>query len=220
MADTAATIIAEARALLNDPSGALYKDAPMLTLAAKVYRELQTKIAAMGAGSNREITSSPVAVVAGTVALSSGAGLPADLLLPVQIWERPSGSGSSVLWEPMTELYWEPNIVIGPYLTYWTWREEEIKFPGATTDREVKIRYKKALTAITATTTPIAILNATTWLGQRLAAVAALTLGNNPTRAAALQGDLGDLWSDFKTTLVRQKQGTPVRRKRSRYRVY
>jgi hypothetical protein len=217
MAVTAATSIADARALLNDPSGAIYKDAPMIKLCNKVYKELQVKMDALGAGVTKEI-SAVTNVLTGVTSLSDGAGLPADMISPLSLAERLKGSGSSVFWDPMDELDWEPELIVGQTLRFWAWREEEIKFLGATTDREVKIRYNKGLTPITATTSPILILDSDAWLAQRLAAVAALVLGSNPTRASALMADLTTIWDDFKSVIVRRKQGRPVRRRRTRYR--
>jgi hypothetical protein len=216
MALTFATPLAEARAMLNDLDGAIYTDALMIKLGAKVYRELQTKLAKMGIGAVKEI-SSAVDVAAGTVVLSDGAGLPSDILYPIELKERADGA---IVWPTesnMSERDWEPNIPLIAELQYWAWREEQIKFPGATTAREVLIRYAKSLGTITLTTSNILVLNCETWFAQRLASIAALAL-SNPTRATALAIDLTTTWNDFATTLVRRKQSIPVRRRRTRYR--
>lgn len=215
MAVLASAILLEARGLLNDSSGAIYPDSPMLILLNKVHKELQTKLSARGIGTSKEI-SATITVAAGTVALGDGSGLPTNLLYPLELKERPSGSTD--IFRDMTETVWEPSVVIGPYLTYWNWREEEIKFPGATTDREVQIRFVKSLGSITTTSSPIVILNSEQWLSQRLAATAALVIGQNATRAKALNDDLKELWNDLIATMVKRKQAIPVRRKRTRYR--
>lgn len=219
MAEIIKTAIDEAReALLNDPTGAIYKDSKMVPIARKVYRELQTKVSALGVGAVKEI-STVVSVLAGTVRLGDGEGLPVDLLYPVKLGER--AAGSSDVFRAMAEEDWEPDITLGTFLTFWVWREDEIKFPGSTTDREVQIRYIRSLGSIDSILSPILITGATGWIAQRIAAIASLTIGANGSRSTALMDDLnreGGLWDDLKITLVKRKQGIPVRRRRTRYR--
>lgn len=211
----ASTILTEARGLLNDPSGAIYPDTPMFTLANKVYRELQTKLSSYGISTTKEV-SAAISVPLGVTRLGDGALLPADLLYPKELKERAVGE---VYWHDMEEKEWEPDAVQGTYLIYWTWREDEIKFLGSTSIREVLIKYVKTLGTITSGTSPILILGCETWLSQRLATVAAMTVGANPTRAQALAGDLEGIWDDFIGGVLRRKQTIPVRRRRTRYRV-
>lgn len=219
MAITFATPLGEARALLNDVTGAIYQDAPMIPLGNKVYKELQTKLAALSISTSKEVTSPVIDVPALTFKLGDGALLPSDLIYPIQLYERADGSATLLDFRPMREEDWEPNEQPQSTLDVWAWREEEIKFRGATVIREVQIRYVKSLGSITATTSPIAILNSDQWLAQRLAAIAALVIGQNPSRASALNDDLVGIWDDLKATLVKRRQGIPVRRRRTRYRV-
>jgi len=218
MAVTFATPLSEARALLNDVTGAIYQDAPMITLGNKVYKELQTKLSANGISTNKEL-STVIDVPALTLKLSDGALLPTDLLYPIHLEERDDGSTSLEDFIDMDEREWEPDLVKTEILRYWTWREEEIKFVGSTVAREVRIKYVKSLGSITATTSPLAILNSEQWLAQRLAAVASLVLGSNSSRAQALNDDLVTIWDDLRATLVKRRQAIPVRRRRTRYRV-
>lgn len=185
---------------------------PVMNLA---YKQLQTKLSSMGISVTKEIFPA-VTVVAGTIALSEGAGLPVDILYPTEIKERASGATTPYL--DMDEQDWEPDIIIGPELNFWTWREEEIKFPGATSDRQILIKGVKSAGSITGANSVISILNCDAWLAQRTASMAALTIGSNPTRAKALADDLVALWDDFKQGLVKRKQSIPVRRRRTRYR--
>lgn len=218
MSYAVSVVIAEARVLLNDPTGAIYQDTPMLGVVKKVYRELQTRLRAYGISSTKEV-SATVPVVAGTVALSEGGGLPTDMIAPIWVGERPQGSASTVQFEEMDEGEFEPEQTLDTNLRFWEWREDEIKFLGASTNREVKIRYFKSLSPITTTASTIAIIDSESWMAQRAASVASLVLGSNPTRAASLQSDLTDIWDDFIAGAVRRKQAIPVRRRRTRYRV-
>lgn len=219
MALLASTVLTSARILLNDPSGAIYPDAAMYPLLNKAYRELQVKLTTFGISTTKEIFT-VVAVNVGTTSLSDGAGLPTDLIYPIELFER--AKNSTEFWKLMQETNFEPNeVTLSTFLNFWTWREDEIKFIGALTDRDVKIRGIKSLGSITSGTSPILILDSDLWIAQRAAAIAALTIGANPTRAQALQADLdrpGGVWDDLKIILVRRKQNLPVRRMRTRYR--
>lgn len=217
MAITAQTPLTEAKSLLNDPNGSIYTDTSMLPLLQKAYAELQTKLMLNGMPVLKE-KATAIAVNAGTVALGDGAGLPSDFIYPIELKERVAGAGATTLYEDMVELEWEPNTPQSTKLVYWNWREEEIKFLGATTNREVLVKYMKGLTRITATTTPISVNNATTFLAARCAAISALVLGSNPSRAEALNADAGMALQDLLGILVRRQQGIPIRRRVNRYR--
>lgn len=215
MALLASSILVEARGLLNDPTGAIYPDAPMLVLANKVYKELQTKLSADGVGVVKEISAIVVLPTPQTV-LSDGAGLPADLLYPLEVQERGVGAENFV---GMSESEWEPDYVPSQTLNYWSWREDELKFPGATQNRDLKIKYVKSLGSIIEANSPILILNSQTWLAQRLAAVASVVIGSNPSRASLLSSDLVTIWDDLIATMIKRQQSIPVRRRRTRFRV-
>ena len=217
MAVTAADALTECKFLLNDPSGNIYPDDRLLPLMQKAYRELQTKLLLNGLSVVKEYTTgTPIPVPAGTILLGDGTGLPTDLVYPIELWERPAGS--TQLFEEMTERAWEPEIRPGSTLIYWDWREEEIKFVGATTNREVRIKFMKGLARITSAASPITVNNATTWLAARTAAIAAFVLGSNPTRAEGLNGDAGQALKDLLRYLVKRQQGLPVRRRVNAYR--
>jgi hypothetical protein len=213
------TILQEARYLLNDGTGAIFQDPPMLGLGNKVYRELQTKCAALGLPTTKEVSSPAIDVAIGVNFLGDGAGLPSDLLYPIRLWERADGQTSDEDYVDMWEENWEPNARPSQTLHVWAWREEQIKFVGATSAREVKMRYMKGLPPLVATNSPIYIINCETWFAQRLAAIASLVIGHNPTRASILNDDLIPIWDDLRATLVKRMQITPVRRRRTRYRV-
>lgn len=215
MAILASEPLIEAKVLLNDPNGTIYVDSQLIPLLQKAYRELQTKMMLNGLPVLKEATT-PQVVAAGTDKLGDGSGLPTDFVYPIELAERTPGSNEFFI--PMTETQWELDEAPVPFLRYWNWREEEIKFLGATADREVRIRYMKGLTRITDSNTPIGINNAVSFLASRTAAIAALVLGSNPTRAEAINGDASVALDDLIGILVKREQGIGVRRRVNRYR--
>jgi hypothetical protein len=202
-------------ALLNDPNGAIYPDTPMFACMNKAYKELQVKLSALGVSPTKKRFDS-IHIPAGTTSISEGALLPDTLLYPTFLRERVWGSTNR--YSDMDEQNWNPDVEIGPLLTFWTWQEDKILFPGCTGDVDLVIDGVQSVGSITAGNSTIIIKDCETWLAQRTAAIAALTVGSNPTRAQALNSDLVNIWDDFKSTLVRRKQSIPVRRKRTRYR--
>jgi hypothetical protein len=212
----ASDVLIEARGMLNDPSGAIYVTAPMLTLMNKVYRELQTKVSSYGVSTTKEI-STTVPVFAGNTHLGDGSGLPNFFLYPILLQERRYLSSDQFI--DMDEMEFEPANIPSTRLQYWSWREDELKFPaGCSVDMEILIRYVQSFNTISGINSPILILNSQQWMAQRLASVASLVLGSNPSRADALNKDLVEIWDDLRITMVRRKQSIPVRRRRTRYR--
>lgn len=217
MALLASTVLVETKGLLNDLGGAIYADTAMWPLMNKAYRELQNKLTAYGIGTTKEVNSNPITITAGTTSMVDGGTLPADLILPKEVKER--RAGSTDLYVDLTDADFEPlNLPAKTYLGWWSWREDEIKFPAATEDREILIRYVKGFAPIVQANSPVLIINSQQWLAQRTAAIAAMFIGGNPTRANALSADLKELWDDLIQTAVKKKQTTPVRRRRTRYR--
>ena len=216
----ASTVLTDCRTgLLNDPSGAIYADTPMYSLMNKAYHELQNKLAAIGLSTATEV-STAIAVPAGTNFLGDGALLPSDFLYPIWLKERATGSTSADDYTDMIEVGVEPFTAATPTLGFWAFREEEIKFPidGATTARDVLMKYKKSLGSVTTGNSVIRVINSAEWIAQRTASLAALVIGGNPRRSEALSEDLKQLWDDLKVTLIRRGQNKPLRRGRTRYR--
>lgn len=215
MATTAATPIAMAKVLLNDANGTNYTTAKLIPLMQKAYRELQLKFNRAGFPQTKEKSTS-ITVPAGTLALADGALLPLDFISPVEVFERGSTSED---WVPLIPRSWEPNEAMGTFLRYYSFREEQIHLVGSTTDRLVLLRYQKSLTPITADTVALEINDSDLWLAARTAAIAALVIGENPTRAAVLDLDAEKLWEDLKGTRVKTMQQFPSRRRTNRFRV-
>lgn len=216
MAITAATILTGVKPLLNDPQGIIYSDAALLPLLSKAYKELQARLSRAGMGVSKEV-SAVVPVNTGVVALGDGSGLPSGFLYPIELKEAARGAPLKEFFL-MTESSWEETTEMVAELQTWSWREEEIKFKGAMTNRDILIRFMKGLTEVTATTTPIVILNSELFLEARTASIAAAVLGENYTRAQVLNADAEQWYDVLVGTLVKRGQRIPTRRRRTRYR--
>lgn len=213
MADTVAQVMTEAKALLNDINGVFYTNTALLPYLNKAYRELQNVMNLHGLKNTVDV-SATLTVTAGSTTIAAP---PADMLRPIELAERTPGSGDQ--FTPMDERSWEPEDEQSTSLGVWTWREETIYLLGATQDREVRIRYVKSLSVLSGDGSIIAITNALTVLAARTAALAARFIGENPSRADELDTETGFSLDTFIVTAVRQNQGMPTRRRRTRYRV-
>lgn len=213
MPDTASQVVVEAQGLLNDLSGTFYTFESLLPYLNKAYRELQDYYNLHGLKTTVDV-SALVAVPASTTQLTTP---PADLLRPITLSERTPSSSEQFL--EMDERSWEPDEVPTTRLRIWTWREESIWFLGATADRELRIRYVKSLGELTGVGSFVGIVNSKSALAARTAALGARYIGENPTRAEELDTETGRALDRLIVTAIRQSQGLPARRRRTRYRV-
>ena len=214
MPDTAQQVIEESQGLLNDLGGVFYTFDSLLPYLNKAYRELQDYYNLHGLKTTVDVSSPGITVPANAESLANP---PADLLRPITLSERTPGSVEQ--FTEMDERNWEPDEVRTTHLRVWTWREETIYFRGATADRELRIRYVKSLSPLAGAGSFVAVANAKSVLAARTAALGARYIGENPTRADELDSETGRALDRLIVTAIRQSQGLPARRRRTRYRV-
>lgn len=213
---TVQNVINECRALLNDSGGVLFTDTLMIPLIDKAYRELQKAYADNGIQVIDEISAS-VSVSANVTFVDPQLAFPSEeFLLPIFIQERPSGSTSEDDWVDMDERAWEPSESRQTTLDVWTWREQQIKLRGATVAREIKVRYLKALVALSAVGDILGIEGSQEFLASRASAIAAAVIGENMTRAEMLQEDATAAKEVLLSINAKKRQNIPIRRKRYR----
>jgi hypothetical protein len=213
MPDTAQQVITESQGLLNDLPGTFYTFDSLLPYLNKAYRELQDYYNLHGLKTTVEVSSLIVVPANSEVLLN----VPADLLRPITLSERTVGSIEQ--FTEMDERSWEPDEVPTTHLRIWTWREETVFFRGATEPRELRIRYVKSLSPLSGAGSFIGIMNSKSALAARTAALGARYIGENPTRADELDSETGRALDRLIVTAIRQSQGLPTRRRRTRYRV-
>lgn len=183
MSSTATEIYNQSRALLNDTGAQIMTNAVLLPYLQKAHLELVQKLQLNGA----QVLSEQSAVIEVT-ALATTLTLPADFLRPIELWERADNSGAE--FEPMFELEWEADSVQPTdKLLYWAFREQQIQFLGATVNREVRLRYTKALPTITGDSSPSTVTNGITFLAARTAELAARYISKNYQLADSLVTD-------------------------------
>ena len=177
---TAVTALESARSYLNDNGAQIWTDSALLPYLREAYRDLIMSLWLNGLPVIREKAAAPITVGVGVLFLT----LPADLIEPIWLKERASGSSEDYI--PMTETEFTPDFKQDTTLRYWDWRDEKINFIGATTAREVSLRYWKGLTVPTGANSSLGFIFAEIFLGPQTAAYASSSVGNT-----TLAGELG-----------------------------
>ena len=165
--------LASARTWLNDDAAQIWTDANLLPKAYVAHQELQTKLWNVGSPLVRK-EAAPVTVTAGGTTMSN----PADMLQPFRLQEYANTLESRADAVDMTECGFLPNRAALAILQDWCWKEEALQFVAASADRKVIIYYRKLITIPTAAGDPIGIMFGETFLGPRMAAIAAGSVGN------------------------------------------
>ena len=220
--NTAGQITALVRSLLNDSAGNLFTDGLLIPYLNAAYRKVQRALANVGAGTfivdNATLVVpaiggvDPALQVSITDATAPPNQLPTDLLRPVKLWERRSGSSDEfVEMVDLTDHGGLPSRPQGPTLGVWEWRADGLYFLGATQDNQVRIRYEKAYPDLSDATSVVLIRNAQEALAFFTAAIAAMARGSPLADKWTEAGD--DALEDLISAAARREQHT-VRRRR------
>lgn len=182
MSVQASVVLVTARTLLNDDAATNWTDAALFPKLQHAHRELQIKLRRAAAPLMK--TNYTESITAGQLAFATP---PADLVAPIALWEAPTPFPGPQAYQLMTESDPLPNLAQQTNLVWWAWVEEVVNFLGATTTRQVKMVYWRALPIPAVNTDPIGFINGELYLAPRTAAIAMLSVGEDQ-RAAALAG--------------------------------
>lgn len=218
MSYTIGSITPRVRARLNDQSNTVFQDTVLLPYVQDAADELQLSLEHNGMLVLEKQTSTPIVIpqvtnfVPGNVVSMSGLGLlPVDMLEPQVLEERLSGSTD--LFVEMTRRAWPPDILPTDSLRYWDYREEDIHFIGATTNRDIIIRYLKRLINVTTINDSIPVNNSQLFIITRTASLAAFFIGEDVDRYNALGKEADAHLEKLIGIGVKSKQGTRTRRR-------
>lgn len=205
---TISDVYTAARALLNDSASEIFADGVLLPFVKKAYGELQRKFLNHNLQVAKEI-SAAIAIAATIKTVTE----PTDMLYPIKLEERASGSTSDDDWIEMEETEFELDKAQESTLGVWAFRKNEIQLRGATQAREIRIHYWKSLTTIVDGTTVVGVIDAVDFLASRSASIAAYVVGGNKERAKVLYDDSELILQDLLSIGTKDNQGKPSRRK-------
>jgi hypothetical protein len=220
--NTAGQITALIRSLLNDAAGNLFTDAVLLPYVNVGYRKTQRALANVGSGTFlsddallvvtaiAEVDAS--AQVSITDATAPPNQLPPDLLVPVKLWERASGSTDEfVEMTDMTDHDGLPSQEQSLTLDYWEWRADGLYFLGATQDTQIRLRYQKSYPDLVDATSPVLIRQAQEALAYAAAAMAGAARG--APQAARWDAAAADALDDLVVRATQREQQSGRRRR-------
>ena len=220
--NTAGQITALVRSLLNDAAGNLFTDAVLLPYVNSAYRKAQRALANIQSGSfltddvllvvTAVTQVDPSAQVSITDATAPPNQLPPDLLVPVKLWERASGSSDAFM--EMTDLTDHDGLPSEPQaltLNYWEWRADGLYFLGATQDTQIRLRYQKSYPDLSDATSPVLIRQAQEVLAYAAAAMAGAARG--APQAERWDAAAADALEDLILRATQREQQTGRRRR-------
>ena len=220
--NTAGQITSLVRSLLNDAAGNLFTDTVLLPYANAGYRKVQRALANIGSSSF--LTDDVLLVVPAVSAVDPSLQvsitdatappnqLPFDLLVPMKLWERASGSTDDFAeMIDLTDHGGLPSQEQGSALGVWEWRTDGMWFIGATQDTQIRLRYQASLPDLADATSPVLIRNAQEAIAYFTAALASAARGSV---LAERWDDAGaDALEDLISRAVLREQQT-IRRRR------
>lgn len=204
--DTAEDVLQLARTMCNDAAlsiaGDILSDSQPYTfvMLEGCYEYLQDRLMAAGVNSCCEY-----AIITGLLAVAStdpttqvqlsytgyfdGVAnhnppvLPADLLEPLQIWERHTGVA-----EKWIEVVQAPDAINRAYQTsrfqIWDWETDILYLQGATQSNDLKVKYLRYASKLTTPTSPVQITRSKSALAALVAEAAAVSRGGTEAATA------------------------------------
>jgi len=134
--------------LVNDslPQGAAgLGDWDLLPFIRTAYRDIARRLRAEGIPVFRR-TSAPIEILAGVKLLGRSGGttnLPGDFIRPLEVMERVSGTGDYLRMSQSEGLFEDRTAT--ELMQEWEWKDDAIRFVGASGDVEIIIEYEASL---------------------------------------------------------------------------
>lgn len=222
--NSAGQVTSLVRSLVNDVNQNWATDAVLLPYLNSAYRTLQRKVANAGGGgfiSDDVLLVVPLVAAAqqdpGTqVVINSATAppnqLPSNLLVPLQLWERPNLSAQDFTeMSNLTNKGGLPSRLQGQSLGVWEWRTDGLYFVGATQDTQIRLRYQAAFPDLSGASDIILVRGAQEALAYACAGLAGLARGS--PQAPAMETLSQDAIEDVILENVRANQRQGSRRR-------
>lgn len=208
--------LAESRALLNDTAGALFTDTVLLPYTRKVYREFQSWGDTYGLQTTKRSTADLTpTTVSGNYTILTYTGttpvLPADLRVPIRIYEK-LVSDPRDAYVPLYETPFKALVNLAvTRTTFDSWATDgtTIYLPNLTSPgtRNILIDYIGSVITFANAASTLYDIHFQTYLASMTAALAAMFISQNESRAAALKADADEALDQILGVLVRKNQG-------------
>jgi hypothetical protein len=204
-------ILASSAALLNDALMTRMTYARTLPYFRIMYRELQLALVENELQPVTEV-SAKITLLTPMKALTSASTppLPTDFLAPLSIQEK---LPSEAVYNPMTQVDQEPIDDPQLYLGVWAYRENEIKFRGATGNVDLIITYQKNLDTVSTEASTFVYPKAASFAEYRTAELCARYINEDNTRADNLKIPADKALESYLSAEIHRGQSLSIRHK-------
>lgn len=211
MADaTAGQSLDSSRAHLNDVGATIWSNTVLFPFLQEAHRELRAYVILNGIPVINE-ENVDLTVPLGTTDLTTVAGYPVDLIVPIWLKEKQLNDDVSN-YTDMTERDFLPTVDQDIWLFWWTWRHEKILLVGSLNDENIRLRYRRQIPTPSLVSDSLGWLNAEMYTSYRTAALACQSIGE--TDKAKILQDQADRNMDIVIRLnIKQVQTMPAKRR-------
>jgi len=221
---TSTDIIKMVSSLQNDTAQTRYNNASCMPYFNMALRDLQEEFELNNIPVTNEasaVLSVAAASVPGIIVIAYSATtpvLPSNLVEIQQLWESDSGQDN---WSPVGKKTFLPHNLEGTLVSkfrLWAWIDDEIHLLASLQANDLKLDYIKKLFATITVDTAGSDLGtkfdrAFSYLGYRTAALCSMFIGENETRAAALQSEAEKSLTTTMGISIKGSQSIPNRRR-------
>ena len=199
----AGDVTKEAAILLTDPQQMYWSDIVLLPLLNKANNELALLFEREELPIMIEEQAPVTTVEVGDKTMDE---IPTDMIEPIRMWER--AMGSSEKWAEVDQVInIDKNNITSSRVNEWAWRRSQIFITPPTQPREVMLDYFRSLLPLDSAGSLVEVPKAKTWLAVRTAQLAALHVGNNPTRYEELIPEVTKAEDILLRTMGKRVQG-------------
>ena len=201
----ASVALKSARVFLGDINGITWPDTILLPILQEAHSELVQELEKF---SLPIILHQSCIILVPAGARCLGSNQPDTLVEPISIMERIPGTDMED-FELMIRMTFIPTVDLDEDLTYWAWQGQQIKFLGATQDREIILRYKGSVATPQTLNDPLGFTFAERYIGPRIASIAWDSVGKDGKKFQTLAEN--NLYKIVQSNVTNDQR--PVRRK-------
>lgn len=186
------------RSIIGDIAGETYTDSVLLPFVQGAYLDLQLELIERAISINEASADLNLAAGQTSISTSSTPALPADLIAPLLLEQKTTGSTDKFteVLRPVNGRL--PDIDQTDHIAYWVWESGQIKLVGATAPITVRLSYTKQLPELANAGSPILIPHSKNFLGWHAASLVASARGESDVVKSA-----GDRAEDYLDKILR-----------------
>jgi len=196
---------------VNQPGSRQFTDPEIKEFINQALATIQMGLQSHGVRDIRAEATITLTALATSLTTATTPALPTGFASPIRLWEK-----NGDLWQDMYQVkdHLPQNAIQGERLIWWEWRDQGIRFVGATKNVDIKIHYRMNVTDVAYPTDTISLSNLTAVVVNKASALAATIAGLSTAQYFEDQYRL--LFDQYLGIDAKHGQATGFRRKRRR----